>query len=111
MVRVIGILLLVQIFVAPTTLWRIVNSGIFILFCIFGYLLIRGVFREIRRREELERISRAKTEFISITSHQLRTPLSAIKGYLSMVYWKGIMGKFQKKLNLTNFIYLENWVK
>jgi hypothetical protein len=74
LVGVIGILLLVQIFVAPSTLWKIVNGGIFVLFCIFGYLLIRGVFREIRRREEVERISRAKTEFISITSHQLRTP-------------------------------------
>jgi signal transduction histidine kinase len=85
LVGVIGILLIVQIFTAPSTLWRIVNGGIFVLYCIFGYLLIRGVFREIRRREELEKISQAKSEFISITSHQLRTPLSAIKGYLSMV--------------------------
>ena len=85
LVGVIGILLLIQIFAAPTFWWKIVNGIIFILFCVFGYLLIRGVFREIRRREELEKISRAKTEFISITSHQLRTPLSAIKGYLSMV--------------------------
>jgi signal transduction histidine kinase len=85
LVGVIGILLVVQIFTAPTTLWRIVNGIIFVLFCVFGYLLIRGVFREIRRREELEKISQAKSEFISITSHQLRTPLSAIKGYLSMV--------------------------
>jgi signal transduction histidine kinase len=85
LVGVIGILLVVQIFTAPSTVWRIVNGGIFVLYCIFGYLLIRGVFREIRRREELEKISQAKSEFISITSHQLRTPLSAIKGYLSMV--------------------------
>jgi len=85
LVGAIGILLLIQIFIAPAFLWRIVNGIIFLLFCVFGYLLIRGVFREIRRREELERTSRAKSEFISITSHQLRTPLSAIKGYLSMV--------------------------
>jgi signal transduction histidine kinase len=92
---------MVQIFTAPTTLWRIVNGGIFVLFCIFGYLLIRGVFREIRRREEVEKISQAKSEFISITSHQLRTPLSAIKGYLSMVLegtYGGISERVRKVL-------------
>jgi signal transduction histidine kinase len=101
LVGVIGILLVVQIFTAPSTLWRIVNGGIFVLYCIFGYLLIRGVFREIRRREEVEKISQAKSEFISITSHQLRTPLSAIKGYLSMVLegtYGGISERVKKVL-------------
>jgi signal transduction histidine kinase len=101
LVGVIGILLIVQIFTAPSTLWRIVNGGIFVLYCIFGYLLIRGVFREIRRREEVEKISQAKSEFISITSHQLRTPLSAIKGYLSMVLegtYGGISERVKKVL-------------
>jgi len=108
LVGVIGILLLVQIFVAPSTLWKIVNGGIFVLFCIFGYLLIRGVFREIRRREELERISRAKTEFISITSHQLRTPLTVIKGYLSMIL-EGVYGEVSEKLKkVLENIYLAN---
>jgi signal transduction histidine kinase len=108
LVGAIGILLLVQIFVAPTTLWKIVNGVIFVLFCIFGYLLIRGVFREIRRREELERISRAKTEFISITSHQLRTPLTVIKGYLSMIL-EGVYGEVSEKLKkVLDNIYLAN---
>jgi signal transduction histidine kinase len=108
LVGVIGILLVVQIFVAPSTLWKIVNGVIFVLFCIFGYLLIRGVFREIRRREELERISRAKTEFISITSHQLRTPLTVIKGYLSMIL-EGVYGEVSEKVKkVLENIYLAN---
>lgn len=34
---------------------------------------------------ELKTLDNAKSEFISIASHQLRTPISIIKGYLSMI--------------------------
>lgn len=93
----ISLLLIIQIFMAPTILWRFVNSGIFVLFCIFGWLLIKYTFREIKRREELEKISQAKTEFLSIASHQLRTPLSVLKGYLSMIL-EGNYGELSERL-------------
>ncbi len=38
--------------------------------------------------EELKRLDKAKSEFVSIASHQLRTPLTAIKGYISMMLEK-----------------------
>lgn len=42
--------------------------------------------RELRRsNEKLKKLDATKDEFISMASHQLRTPLTSIKGYLSMV--------------------------
>jgi len=42
--------------------------------------------------EELKKLDQAKSDFISIASHQLRTPLTVIKGYISMML-EGSFGK------------------
>ena len=47
---------------------------------------------------QLKKLDQAKTEFLSITSHQLRTPLSGIKGYISMMV-DGDFGAFKKEQN------------
>lgn len=85
---------------------------------VFGGLLIRNVKREIEHREEIQRLavqlsnsneelSRAneklkeldkqKTEFVSLASHQLRSPITAIKGYSSMIL-EGSFGKVNEKI-------------
>jgi len=103
LVGAIAVLLLWQAIVAENLFdfaWKII---LFILFLIFGYFLIRSVIREIRRRAELQklyeqvnRLSKAKSEFISIASHQLRTPLTAVKGYISILL-EGTNGKIGKR--------------
>lgn len=45
-----------------------------------------------RTNEKLVALDDAKDEFISMASHQLRTPLTSIKGYISMIL-EGDLGK------------------
>ena len=82
------------------------RSFIFILVLFFGTLIIRSIQNEIRQREEiaglaqkltetnwelartneqLRVIDQRKSEFVSIVSHQLRTPITAVKGYTSLL--------------------------
>jgi signal transduction histidine kinase len=112
LVGAIGILLLVNIIGSESTFEYIWKGVLFVTFLLFGYLLIKSVLREIKQREKIEKMAsdlqqayqdlkkldKAKSEFLSIASHQLRTPLTAIKGYLSMVL-EGRYGKINQKLS------------
>ncbi len=52
--------------------------------------------RELKKNnEKLKALDEAKDEFVSMASHQLRTPLTSIKGYISMVM-EGDAGKITK---------------
>lgn len=46
--------------------------------------------------EKLKALDETKDEFISMASHQLRTPLTSVKGYISMVI-EGDVGKLTKQ--------------
>lgn len=87
------------------------RSSVFLLVLVFGIVLIRGVLREVEQKERLQKLSdelakandklkeldKAKTEFVSIASHQLRAPLTAIKGYASLIL-EGSFGEFSDKV-------------
>lgn len=82
---------------------QLFKGAVLLLFLYFGYLLVQSVLREIAHRKQVEEIAaelrrsdEAKTEFLSIVSHQLRTPLNAIAGYLSLLL-EGAYGKLDEK--------------
>ena len=69
----------------------------------FSEILQEEVERQTKELREanirLKQLDKAKSEFISIASHQLRTPLTAIKGLVSMAlegFW-GPLNEEQKK--------------
>lgn len=54
---------------------------------------IQDATKELRASNaQLQRLDEAKDEFVSMASHQLRTPLTSVKGYISMVL-EGDAGK------------------
>ena len=50
-----------------------------------GLLIFENVTGIKEYQDELKSLDKAKNEFISIASHDLRTPITAIRGYLDMV--------------------------
>jgi len=96
---VVVIIMFFEVLIARTLGELMFRAAIFGFLLLFGVLLTRSVRKEVRQREELERLSKqltsaneelknldvAKSEFVSIASHQLLTPLTAIKGYTSLV--------------------------
>jgi len=102
----------------------------------FGYILVKSVKKEVEQREALEvanaeiserkeelqmmsgrlaeandqlrKLDNSKSEFISIASHQLRTPLTAIKGFISLLL-EGSYGKVEpKQQDVLNKVYTSN---
>ena len=109
---VVALLVLVasQFTYVKTTTSIILTSVTLILTAIAGLIIVRSVKKEIAQREEIEKLAeklrrankrlrkldQMKSEFVSIASHQLRSPLTSIRGYASMLL-EGSYGKLNQK--------------
>lgn len=103
-------IILVELFLTKTNEELIVRIVILFLVGFFAYLLVRGVLKEVKTREQIEGLAKdlekanarlreldeAKSEFVTIASHQLRAPITSVKGYASMLA-EGSFGAIPKK--------------
>jgi signal transduction histidine kinase len=108
---VLSIVTFLEIIFARDLSQVIFRSSVFILVLVFGIMLIRTVLKEVRLREEVEilagtlqkantrlrELDKLKSEFVSFATHQIRAPVTAIKGYASMIL-EGSFGPIAGKL-------------
>lgn len=106
-----------QFFFLESTTDKTLTVITFALSLAFSYFLMKVIRREAEARKRIEQLAqelehsnlslaeaneklkgldKLKTEFLSLASHQLRSPLTAIKGYSSMLF-EGAYGKLEDK--------------
>ncbi|MDP3685290.1 MAG: ATP-binding protein [bacterium] len=89
---------------APQAATALENARLYQEAAEFGRTLQREVARATEElhiaNEQLKDTDKAKSEFLSIAAHQVYTPLTAIRGYLSMIA-EGDFGKIPEKLGPT----------
>ncbi|MFA5080192.1 MAG: ATP-binding protein [Candidatus Paceibacterota bacterium] len=102
---VISIIVLIssQFFFIQTNTNRIITGATLLLAATFGFWLVKSVKKEYKQKEQLEianvelkKLDKAKSDFINIASHQLRTPITVIQGVASMML-DGDMDKMPAK--------------
>lgn len=98
LIGIMGIILFIYIFLSRSIYEVIVSIIFFIIFAILGYNLLRELLNGIKREKELDMSNKKLTEtieskdlFLRMTSHQLRTPLTSLNGFLSLILeqWQG----------------------
>lgn len=114
----IWVFLLLKTLMSETPQDLLINIILFIAVIIFGILLIRGVRKEVEQREKLEQLTKeiqraykvekkankalqqlddVKNQFIMASQHHLRSPLTAMRGYVDLIMG-GTYGKVPEKL-------------
>lgn len=98
-ISIIILVLVAELFMASSPLDLLIKTVITILIIFSSLFLVGGVRREIQSKERIVSLSRGlkitsrrlkildkkKSEFLSVASHHLRDPLTAIKGYALML--------------------------
>lgn len=97
---VLAIVSLIEVILSENTVTLIFRSGVFILVLTFGILLIKSVLREIKLREEIEKLSAMKSQFLSFASHQVKSPMTVVKDYADLIA-DGSFGEVPDKVKET----------
>jgi len=89
LVGIMGVILATLPFLMPRNSLRILTGAIFLLFCIFGYFLIKSIYREIKDKERAE-----KFKIASIELKEKLVPTNDIE-YITSLIGETIMRTFQ----------------
>lgn len=99
---VLWVVLLLKLFVSTSLTVMLIDGFILLITVVLGILLIRSVLGEVKQKERLQVLTKRlrdldkqKDEFISMAAHELRAPMTAIKGSLSLIM-DGDTGKITK---------------
>lgn len=103
---------LVEIVFAESSGQLLLRVGIFLFVLLISIQFIKNIFALEKTKESLEdanvklqSLDKLKSEFISLASHQLRSPLTVIKGYASTLT-DGIVGDLTpKQTEIVRHIY------
>ncbi|MEI7777563.1 MAG: ATP-binding protein [bacterium] len=93
------IFIIARIMLFQNTSEQLIEGLLLLVTVVFGIFLIRSVDKEVDQREKIELLAKdlelanerlkeldqQKSEFVSLASHQLRGPLTALKGYASLI--------------------------
>ncbi len=77
--------LFARLLFAESTQAQVLDGALLTVTLLIGVLLIRSVDREVEQREKIERLSEEKSEFMTFASHEIRNPITAMRGYASLI--------------------------
>lgn len=96
---ILAVVTLVEIVFARDLGLLLLRVGMFTLVLAVGVLLIQSVIREVTQRERMQamamelktanirltQLDKIKSEFLSFASHQIKAPMTVVKGYASLI--------------------------
>lgn len=99
LVGALWLLILGLLFIQRIEIIKAVTAFTLIIVLLVGIALVRSVRREVEQREKIEilakdlekanvrlrELDQLKSEFLSFATHQIRSPLTAIHGYTTMI--------------------------
>ncbi len=108
---ILWIFILVRTLLAENRQDMLIEGSLLVITVVVGILLVKSVIKEVSQREKIEKLAedlqkansrlteldKQKSEFVSFATHQLRAPLTAMKGYASLIL-DGDLGKLSNDI-------------
>lgn len=101
----LAIILLVQTVISQSLFEMILRGGLFVVVSIFGYLLIKSVYREVAQRERIEKLAKeleaanvGQREFLHFLSHEVKGQFTVTSALFDSILSDPDYGPVSEKL-------------